>query len=137
MGSLYRHFKGGIYRILYDEVYDCTKCTRMVVYKSESSNKIWARPYDEFFEELDKNKYPNAGQIHRFEPLCDEKYEVCPRCGNRYSDYPAISRVDNKTHICPECGMIEALEAAGAAGIEVNKDIHKLIDEVNKRRKSH
>lgn len=35
---------------------------------------------------------------------------VCPRCGNNYYEYPAISRLDNKTEICPTCGQAEALE---------------------------
>jgi len=34
----------------------------------------------------------------------------CPRCGKPYTDYPAISRRDNKTEICPECGTAEAFE---------------------------
>lgn len=34
----------------------------------------------------------------------------CPRCGQRYSGYPALSRRDNKTEICPQCGVDEALE---------------------------
>lgn len=34
---------------------------------------------------------------------------LCPRCGNKYLDYPAISRKDNKTEICPTCGQAEAL----------------------------
>ena len=34
----------------------------------------------------------------------------CPRCGKYYSDYPAISRKDNKTEICSNCGTLEALE---------------------------
>lgn len=34
---------------------------------------------------------------------------VCPRCGNTYYDYPAISRKDNKTEICSNCGLAEAL----------------------------
>lgn len=34
---------------------------------------------------------------------------VCPRCGKAYSDYPALSRVDNETEICPECGVAEAM----------------------------
>lgn len=36
---------------------------------------------------------------------------ICPRCGKTYTEYPAISRKDNKTEICPECGQLEALEA--------------------------
>ena len=38
---------------------------------------------------------------------------TCPKCGRTYQDYPALSRVDNKTEICPECGVREALEDAG------------------------
>lgn len=35
--------------------------------------------------------------------------KICPVCGKKYSDYPAISRRDNKTKICPDCGLKEAL----------------------------
>ena len=41
-----------------------------------------------------------------------EMYEwehTCPKCGKRYSGYPALSRRDNKTLICPECGVYEAM----------------------------
>lgn len=34
---------------------------------------------------------------------------ICPRCGKETNDYPALSRIDNKTDICAECGMAEAL----------------------------
>ena len=39
------------------------------------------------------------------------KNRLCSKCHKHYTDYPAISRVDNKTEICPECGQMEALEA--------------------------
>lgn len=32
----------------------------------------------------------------------------CPRCGNYYTDYPALSRYYN-VDICPACGLDEAL----------------------------
>lgn len=35
----------------------------------------------------------------------------CPICANHYTNYPALSRKDNKTYICPECGIKEAMEA--------------------------
>lgn len=38
---------------------------------------------------------------------------ICPKCGKKYEDHPAISRTDNRTEICPECGTREALTAAG------------------------
>ena len=40
----------------------------------------------------------------------ERKERVCPVCGKTYTDYPAISRRDNKTEICPQCGIAEALE---------------------------
>lgn len=39
----------------------------------------------------------------------------CPLCGRSYTDYPALSRIDNKTHICPKCGTKEALESMGTS----------------------
>lgn len=36
--------------------------------------------------------------------------KICPICGREYTDYPAISRRDNKTDICPDCGLQEALD---------------------------
>lgn len=37
--------------------------------------------------------------------------QMCPRCEQIKSGYPAISRVDNTTEICSECGQAEAMEA--------------------------
>ena len=34
----------------------------------------------------------------------------CPKCCKEFTEYPALSRVDNETEICPECGVREALE---------------------------
>lgn len=34
----------------------------------------------------------------------------CPICGKTYTDFPALSRRDNKTYICPDCGIDEAME---------------------------
>jgi hypothetical protein len=33
----------------------------------------------------------------------------CPRCKKDYTEYPALSRLDNKTNICSKCGTEEAL----------------------------
>lgn len=38
------------------------------------------------------------------------KERICPRCGKKYTGYPALSRRDNKTEICPDCGVAEAFE---------------------------
>lgn len=36
--------------------------------------------------------------------------KICPKCGKVISDYPALSRKDNRTEICSKCGTLEALE---------------------------
>ena len=33
----------------------------------------------------------------------------CPRCRKDYEEFPALSRVDNKTYICSACGVAEAM----------------------------
>ncbi|MBR3138278.1 hypothetical protein IKG41_02970 [Candidatus Saccharibacteria bacterium] len=33
----------------------------------------------------------------------------CPKCGEYYVGYPALSRTDNKTRICQKCGINEAI----------------------------
>lgn len=39
--------------------------------------------------------------------------KTCPRCGDQYEEFPALSRRDNKTDICSDCGTEEALIDAG------------------------
>mgnify|MGYP002867597567 CR=1 FL=1 len=46
---------------------------------------------------------------------------ICPKCGQEYGGYPALSRVDNKTNICPDCGTREALESIGVGSEEQEK----------------
>ena len=50
------------------------------------------------------------------------RISVCPRCGQTYTDHPAISRADN-TPICPDCGTREALESIGVDTAEQDKII--------------
>ncbi len=34
----------------------------------------------------------------------------CPRCDRVVMEYPATSRIDDKTKICPDCGKLEAVD---------------------------
>lgn len=63
----------------------------------------------------------------------NERHEVsfCPKCCRTFTDYPALSRVDNKTLICPDCGVREALENAGIA-VETQEEIITLIHKNSK-----
>ena len=47
----------------------------------------------------------------------------CPRCKFEVTDYPAISRRDNKTKICSNCGTEEAM---------FDFKIHNLIEDERK-----
>ena len=38
-----------------------------------------------------------------------DQIEICPRCNESYTEYPALSRRDNATDICSKCGEIEAV----------------------------
>ena len=42
-------------------------------------------------------------------PYDNTTEKFCPRCGRTYTEYPAVSRYDNKTYICPDCGVEEAM----------------------------
>ena len=57
-----------------------------------------------------------------------EQYKVCPKCGGRFGEAPALSRINNKDLICPDCGIREALMAAGMREEEkeeIIKEIHR------------
>lgn len=45
--------------------------------------------------------------------ISENKYRICPKCGQGYFDVPALSRADNETLICPDCGTREALAGLG------------------------
>lgn len=48
--------------------------------------------------------------------------KICPKCGQSYTERPAISRADN-LQICPDCGTREALDAIGVSTEEQEKII--------------
>ena len=79
--GLYRHFKGSTYRVLSIAYHSETK-EKLVIYqlvkfgKNINPNTVWykegdvfARPYDMFFSEVDKEKYPEVKQLYRFERI--------------------------------------------------------------------
>ena len=44
------------------------------------------------------------------ELVCNDCFNTCPHCERMYTEWPALSRRDNKTLICSACGTREALE---------------------------
>lgn len=51
-GELYRHFKGGLYRIIC-EAKNSETLEAMIVYQNIESGATWARPKEEFFGKRD------------------------------------------------------------------------------------
>lgn len=69
--EIYRHFKGKLYQIVCMAQHSETG-EKMVVYRAlYGTNDIYVRPLDMFTEKLDITKYPQAGQIYRFEKVTE------------------------------------------------------------------
>lgn len=65
--GIYKHFKGDLY-IIEDVAFDSETKEKLVVYRAlYGDNRLWCRPYDMFFSEVDREKYPNVQQKYRFE----------------------------------------------------------------------
>ena len=60
--GIYKHYKGDLY-LVEDVIYHSETGEKMIAYRAlYGENKLWCRPYDMFFDEVNKN-----GQKYRFE----------------------------------------------------------------------
>lgn len=58
-------------------------------------------------------------------PYDNTTEKECPKCHKKYTQFPAISRRDNKTYICPQCGVDEAIEDMLKNKKDENKEVKK------------
>lgn len=63
--GMYRHFQGGMYRVLSTATHTETG-EKLVICRDENSGKVWAQPYEMFVSPVDREKYPDANQKWRF-----------------------------------------------------------------------
>lgn len=67
VGMRVRHFKDKMYKVLAIAVHTET-LEKLVIYQAEyGAGIIYARPYDMFCSEVDREKYPDVTQRYRFE----------------------------------------------------------------------
>ena len=68
VNSLYKHFKGHIYKVI-AIAKDSEDLSLKVVYENVETKEIWIRDYNEFISLVDKTKYPEVSQKYRFEEV--------------------------------------------------------------------
>lgn len=119
--------------------YDVTQAIRASRYSKADKetmiriiNATYTRDALALYQEADtmvREALQDIIEITYFRKKQEEK-EVrhCPKCGNAYTEAPALSREDGKTAICPDCGQKEAIAAFENSIIPKKWEAEKTLD---------
>ncbi|MCR5739898.1 MAG: DUF1653 domain-containing protein [Lachnospiraceae bacterium] len=121
-GETYRHFKGGLYRIV--TIAQHTETSEgLVIYSSvDDPSKVWARPVVNFMSPVDRVKYPDAIQDMRFEKVEEES-------GDKVSSVNAAS---------PEQVKSAAPAAASGPSVEgLDPEVEEFLDAKSSAERLH
>lgn len=75
-GTIFRHFKGDLYLLLFLGKHTETEETLVAYKELYGECKIHFRPIEMFLSPVDKEKYPEATQLYRFEPFVIESVKM-------------------------------------------------------------
>lgn len=75
IGQVYRHFKGNLYLVEGVAKHSETLEDYVVYRKLYGDRSLWIRPKELFLSPVDKEKYPDAMQEFRFEPVEEKNAE--------------------------------------------------------------
>ena len=65
--GIYKHFKGDLYIVEDIATHSETKEKYVIYRQLYGDGSLYIRPYDMFLSKVDREKYPNVQQEHRFE----------------------------------------------------------------------